>query len=298
MKIMQTISQFIDYISIERRLSSLTVSAYTIDLNSFREFASQNQIENIEDVDSMLIRQWEMKLLEEENLSARSVCRKLAALRSWNKYLRKQNIVKQDFFVKVTAPKVQHQLPVFFRESEMENLKNTPTLFPETFEGIRDSLIIELFYETGIRRAELVGLCDNSFDFENNTVKVLGKRSKERIIPIEIELKQNILYYLDVRYNTIKCDSEKFFVSEKGKPITANKVGDIVKKYMSKVSNADRISPHILRHSFATHLLNNGADINAIKELLGHSSLAATQVYTHNTIEKLKKIYKSAHPRA
>ena len=119
MKIMQTISQFIDYISIERRLSSLTVSAYTIDLNSFREFASQNQIENIEDVDSMLIRQWEMKLLEEENLSARSVCRKLAALRSWNKYLRKQNIVKQDFFVKVTAPKVQHQLPVFFRESEM-----------------------------------------------------------------------------------------------------------------------------------------------------------------------------------
>lgn len=298
MKIMQTISQFIDYISIERRLSSLTVSAYTIDLNSFREFASQNQIENIEDVDSMLIRQWEMKLLEEENLSARSVCRKLAALRSWNKYLRKQNIVKQDFFVKVTAPKVQHQLPIFFRESEMENLKNTPTLFPETFEGIRDSLIIELFYETGIRRAELVGLCDNSFDFENNTVKVLGKRSKERIIPIEIELKQNILYYLDVRYNTIKCDSEKFFVSEKGKPITANKVGDIVKKYMSKVSNADRISPHILRHSFATHLLNNGADINAIKELLGHSSLAATQVYTHNTIEKLKKIYKSAHPRA
>ena len=298
MKIMQTISQFIDYISIERRLSSLTVSAYTIDLNSFREFASQNQIENIEDVDSMLIRQWEMKLLEEENLSARSVCRKLAALRSWNKYLRKQNIVKQDFFVKVTTPKVQHQLPVFFRESEMENLKNTPTLFPETFEGIRDSLIIELFYETGIRRAELVGLCDNSFDFENNTVKVLGKRSKERIIPIEIELKQNILYYLDVRYNTIKCDSEKFFVSEKGKPITANKVGDIVKKYMSKVSNADRISPHILRHSFATHLLNNGADINAIKELLGHSSLAATQVYTHNTIEKLKKIYKSAHPRA
>ena len=249
MKIMQTISQFIDYISIERRLSSLTVSAYTIDLNSFREFASQNQIENIEDVDSMLIRQWEMKLLEEENLSARSVCRKLAALRSWNKYLRKQNIVKQDFFVKGTAPKVQHQLPVFFRESEMENLKNTPTLFPETFEGIRDSLIIELFYETGIRRAELVGLCDNSFDFENNTVKVLGKRSKERIIPIEIELKQNILYYLDVRYNTIKCDSEKFFVSEKGKPITANKVGDIVKKYMSKVFN-------ILLEKYPTEMLS------------------------------------------
>ena len=298
MKIMQTISQFIDYISIERRLSSLTVSAYTIDLNSFREFASQNQIENIEDVDSMLIRQWEMKLLEEDKLSGRSVCRKLAALRSWNKYLRKQSIVKQDFFVKVTAPKIQHQLPVFFREAEMEKLKDTPSLFPETFEGIRDSLIIELFYETGIRRAELVGLCDNSFDFENNTVKVLGKRNKERIIPIEIELKQNILYYLDVRYNTIKCDSEKFFVNEKGKPITANKVGEIVKKYMSMVSNAERISPHILRHSFATHLLNNGADINAIKELLGHSRLAATQVYTHNAIEKLKKIYKSAHPRA
>jgi integrase/recombinase XerC len=239
-----------------------------------------------------------MKLLEEDKLSGRSVCRKLAALRSWNKYLRKQSIVKQDFFVKVTAPKIQHQLPIFFREAEMEKLKDTPSLFPETFEGIRDSLVIELFYETGIRRAELVGLCDNSFDFENNTVKVLGKRNKERIIPIEIELKQNILYYLDVRYNTIKCDSEKFFVNEKGKPITANKVGEIVKKYMSMVSNAERISPHILRHSFATHLLNNGADINAIKELLGHSSLAATQVYTHNSIEKLKKIYKSAHPRA
>ena len=180
----------------------------------------------------------------------------------------------------------------------MERIKEDTSLFPETFEGIRDSLIIELFYETGMRRAELVGLCDNSIDFENNTIKVLGKRNKERIIPIGIELKQNILYYLDVRYNTIKCDSEKFFVSEKGNPITAKKVGDIVKKYMSLVSNADRISPHILRHSFATHLLNNGADINAIKELLGHSSLAATQVYTHNTIEKLKKIYKSAHPRA
>ncbi len=298
MKIMQTILQFIDYISIERRLSSLTVSAYTIDLNSFREFAAQNQIEDIEDVDSMLIRQWEMKLLEEDKLTARSVCRKLAALRSWNKYLRKQNIVKQDFFVKVTAPKIQHQLPVFFRESEMERIKDDKSLFPETFEGIRDSLIIELFYETGIRRAELVGLSDSSIDFENNTIKVLGKRNKERIIPIGIELKQNILYYLDVRYNTIKCDSEKFFVSKKGKPITANKVGDIVKKYMSMVSTAERISPHILRHSFATHLLNNGADINAIKELLGHSSLAATQIYTHNTIEKLKKIYKSAHPRA
>jgi integrase/recombinase XerC len=297
MKLSQSISQFIDYISIERRLSPLTAAAYATDLNSFLNFSEQNQVEDVEDVSSFLIRQWEMKLLEEEKLSARSVCRKLAALRSWNKYLRKQKIVTTDFFAKITAPKIQQQLPMFFRESEMEKISDQ-SLFPETFEGIRDSLIIELFYETGIRRAELVGISDNNIDFENNTIKVLGKRNKERIIPIELDLKQNILYYINVRYNIVGCDTEKLFVTEKGKPVTPSLVNSIVKKYMSKVSNANRISPHILRHSFATHLLNNGADINAIKELLGHSSLAATQVYTHNTIEKLKKIYKSAHPRA
>ena len=159
-------------------------------------------------------------------------------------------------------------------------------------------LEIEIFYATGIRRAELVGLCDNSIDFENNTIKVLGKRNKERIIPIEQDLKHDILNYIDLRYSVVESDTERLFVNDKGKPLSASTVGAIVKKYMSKVSNAERISPHVLRHSFATHLLNNGADINAIKELLGHSSLAATQVYTHNTVEKLKKIYKSAHPRA
>lgn len=297
MKINQSISQFIDYISIERRLSTLTVVAYSQDLGSFLDFLEQNEVYDVENISSLLIRQWEMKLLEEDKLSARSVCRKLAALRSWNKYLRKQKITSIDFFAKITSPKIQPQLPVFFRESEMEKLSEQP-LFPETFEGVRDFLIIEIFYATGIRRAELVGLCDNSIDFENNTIKVLGKRNKERIIPIEQDLKQDILNYIDLRYSVVESDTEKLFVNDKGKPLSASTVGAIVKKYMSKVSNAERISPHVLRHSFATHLLNNGADINAIKELLGHSSLAATQVYTHNTIEKLKKIYKSAHPRA
>lgn len=297
MKLSQSISQFIDYISIERRLSSLTVAAYSQDLISFLEFSEQNEVEDVENISSLLIRQWEMKLLEEDKLSARSVCRKLAALRSWNKYLRKQKIISTDFFAKITSPKIQPQLPVFFRESEMEKLSEQP-IFPETFEGVRDFLIIEIFYATGIRRAELIGLSDNSIDFENNTIKVLGKRNKERIIPIEQDLKQDILKYIDLRYSIVESDTEKLFVNDKGKPLSAAAVGTIVKKYMSIVSNAERISPHILRHSFATHLLNNGADINAIKELLGHSSLAATQIYTHNTVEKLKKIYKSAHPRA
>jgi integrase/recombinase XerC len=298
MKILQSISQFIDYMSFERRMSDLTVTAYKKDLDSFSYFASQNMIEEVEDLDALLIRQWEMHLLDVEKLSARSVCRKLAALRSWNRYLRRQGIISHDLFVKVTPPKVQKKLPLFFRESEMEKVLDG-SLFPDSFDGVRDHLIIELFYKTGIRRAELVGLLEKNVDFDNNTIKVLGKRNKERIIPIENDLKQNIIYYINVRFKEVGViNTEKLFVTNKGKEINPSTVETVVKRYMSLVSGAERKSPHILRHSFATHLLNNGADINAIKELLGHRSLAATQVYTHNTVEKLKKVYKSAHPRA
>ena len=297
MEIEQSIELFIDYLTTERRLSAHTVTAYTDDVRSFQDYCSAEDIPDTEELSPLLLRDWEKSLLD-DGIQPRSVSRKMASLRSWSRFLRKQKILEKDLFAKISTLKTRKNLPVFFRESEMSNLLDTDDVFPDTFDGIRDRLIIEMLYATGMRRAELIGLTDTSVDLANKTVKVLGKRNKERIIPIGTEVCELTKKYISERDKILHNKTDKFFVTQKGSAIYPMLVERVVKHYLSLFSNADRISPHVMRHTFATHLLDHGADINAIKELLGHANLSATQIYTHNTIERLKKTYKTAHPRA
>ena len=297
MKIGETILLFEDYLRNERRLSGLTVETYLSDLNFFKSYLDREGIGDTGELSPLLLRDWEVELLE-SGLKSRSVTRKMASLRAWNKFLRKQKIYEKDLFTKITSLKTPKRLPVFFRESEMETALETENIFAGDFEGVRNKLIIELLYVTGMRRAELISLKDSSVDLQNGFVKVFGKRSKERIVPIESDTRQMIENYILLRNEKVDNKTDRLFVTLKGNAVYPMLVERVVKTYMSLVSNADKVSPHVLRHTFATHLLNNGADINAIKELLGHANLAATQVYTHNTIERLKETYKTAHPRA
>ena len=297
MEINQSIELFTDYLSSERRFSEHTVKAYREDAFAFCQYCSEEDVHDTDDVSPSLLRDWEMSLMD-NGIQPRSVARKIASLRAWNRFLRKQKILEKDLFLKINTPKVGKRLPVFFRESEMDNLLATDDVFPDTFEGIRDRLIIETFYATGIRRAELIGLKNSWVDTNAHTLKVLGKRNKERIIPFGDKLCQHIEKYICIREAEVCNKTDRFFVTKSGNALYPMLVERVVKHYLSLFSTADKISPHVMRHTFATHLLDHGADINAIKELLGHANLSATQIYTHNTIEKLKKTYKTAHPRA
>ncbi len=297
MEIARTIELFTDYLSVERRMSEHTVVAYKNDIMSFCTYCTEEDVADTVDLSPILLRDWEMSLID-SGMQPRTVSRKMASLRIWNRFLRRQNILDRNLFVKITTPKVRKKLPVFFRENEMNGLLDTEGVFPDTFEGIRDRLILEMLYATGMRRAELIGLRDNSIDLSNRCLKVLGKRNKERIIPFGDEICGHIEKYISARDTQVHNKTDYFFVTTKGSAVYPMLVERIVKRYLSLFSNADKISPHVLRHTFATHLLDNGADINAIKELLGHASLSATQIYTHNTVERLKKTYKTAHPRA
>lgn len=297
MEIQYTIDCFLEYIATERRLSRATIAVYQSELDRFRTFLNQEiQITEIEAVDTKAVREWQASLMD-DGLSPNSIKRALSALNSWFKYLRRQHWVSTDIMAKITPPKSPKRLPIFYREQEVEKIYNQDDIFPDSFEGKRDRLLLQILYETGIRRAELVGLKESSIDFSAHAIKVLGKREKERIIPIENELEHNISKYLALK-KQISDIPESFFITAKGKPMNEAQVYQVVKKYMSSLSNAQRISPHIFRHSFATHMLNEGADINALKELLGHSDIAATEVYTHVTREHLKDTYKHAHPRS
>jgi integrase/recombinase XerC len=230
--------------------------------------------------------------------SAVSVHRKISCLRVYFRFLRKEGALKNDPLQKVVVPKRKKRLPVFIEEKAMSTLLDEVS-FGEDFEGVRNKTIIEMLYLTGMRRSELIGLKDSDLDLSEATVKVTGKRNKQRIIPLVKPFIKNLGTYMNMRdiyLNTKSC--EWFFVTGKGNKLYDKFVYNIVKGYLAMVTTADRKSPHILRHTFATHMLNNGADLNSIKELLGHANLSATQVYTHNTFEKLKKVYKQAHPRA
>lgn len=296
MNINAAIECFINYISTERRLATRTVALYTDALAHFSSFLSAQNISEVEDVDALQVRKWQVSMIE-ANLAPATVKLELSALRSWFKYLRRQKWITVDVMANVTPPKLPKHLPIFFRESEVEKIYTYSELFADTFEGKRDKLLLQILYETGIRLSELIGLRDSSVDFSAGIIKVLGKRDKERYIPIENELAHNIQCYFSLKQGIENC-SNTLFVGETGKPMSKSNVETVVKKYMSLVSNADRISPHVFRHSFATHLLNEGADINAIKELLGHADISATEIYTHVTREHLKETYKHAHPRA
>lgn len=296
MKIEETIDPFVNYISTERRLSARTVTIYFDALKQFIAFLSEQKIEDIEEVSAAEVRQWQMTQMERQ-LAPATIKQSLAAIGSWFRFLRRQKWISTDVMAKIVPPKQAVRLPVFFREQEVEPIYSSDELFPDTFQGKRDRLILRVFYETGMRRAELLGLKESSVDFYNSSVKVLGKRDKERIIPIENSLLHNIKEYLALKKEIEDC-SDSLFVNSKGKPMTASQVYKVVKKYMVPLSKADKVSPHVFRHSFATHLLNEGAELEAIKELLGHANVGVTEIYTHVTREHLREAYIHAHPRA
>jgi len=293
---MPNILEFCDYLSHQKRYSTHTVNAYKKDLEQFNQFLlSDYSITSFKEVNSSIIRSWMVKLIEND-ISTRTINRKVSTLKSYTKFLLKNNTIETSPLLKVVPTKRSKRLPAFVSENETANLF-TDIAFPNDYEGIRDNLILELFYATGIRLIELVNLETSTIDHTNSTLKVLGKRNKERIIPFSSNLKSKIDKYL-IERKSLKSSSTHLFLTKVGKKIYPKLVYRVVNHYLSLVTTTSKKSPHVLRHTFATHMLNNGADLNSIKEILGHSNLSATQVYTHNTIEKLKNIHKQAHPKA
>jgi integrase/recombinase XerC len=293
---MLKILSFCDHLLHQKRYSLHTITAYKKDLCQFKQFLFTDfEIENIIEVNSSMIRSWIVHLIE-SGISTRTINRKISSLKSFYKHLLKNKEIDHNPVLKVITPKVSKRLPEFVGEIDMQNLFQEQQ-FNTDFEGTRDQLILELFYASGIRLSELVNLNINSLDFNNSTIKVIGKRNKERLIPFGEKIKTSFLSYLEIR-STITDSKSYLFLTKKGTQIYPKLVYRIVNYYLSKVTTASKKSPHVLRHTFATHMLNNGADLNAIKEILGHANLSATQVYTHNTIEKLKNIHKQAHPKA
>ena len=291
------IKSFLDYLRYERNYSEKTVLAYSEDIKQLQEFAQEEYGRfNPLEVEAELIREWIVSLMD-RGYTSTSVNRKLSSLRSFYKYLLRQGEVTKDPLCKITGPKNKKPLPVFLKESEMNKLLDE-TDFGEGFEGCRDHLIIEMFYATGIRLSELIGLDDKDVDFSASLLKVTGKRNKQRLIPFGDELRLSLLNYIKVRNETVPDREKAFFVKQDGKRLYPMKVYNLVKRNLSKVVTLKKRSPHVLRHSFATSMLNNQAELGAVKELLGHESLTTTEIYTHTTFEELKKVYEQAHPRA
>lgn len=286
------LKDFISYIKLEKRYSQHTVLAYEKDLLEFEEFLSFQWDTQLIKANFQSVRAWVLSLMESGS-SPRTVNRKISSLRSFFKFhLRKGNI-ELNPLSKITPPKHRKDLPHFFSEKEMIDLSSIS--FENTYEGIRDKLILELFYCTGIRRQELIDL--KSVNVSNDEIKVLGKRNKERIIPLSHNLSDLLTQYKTLYREEFGEIKEDFFLTARGKKLYPKLVYQIVNRYIRPITTVKKVSPHVLRHSFATHMLNNGADLNAIKEILGHSNLSATQVYTHNSVEKLKNVHKLAHPR-
>lgn len=290
------IHSFLEYLQLERNYSDHTISAYKNDLESFKSFCSNEfDTHHLETVNYSIIRSWIVFLIN-KGLSNRSVNRKVSSLKSFFKFLQKTGTISTSPLAKHKALKTEKKIQVPFSELEViEVLEHLKT--EGDFKSVRDALIIEMFYLTGIRRSELIQLKESDVNLTSGTIKVLGKRNKERLIPLLPKLKNSLQKYLALK-GQLEVEHSRLFVTEKGKIIYDTLVYRIINNYFSKVSSKEKKSPHIIRHSFATHLMNEGADINAIKELLGHSSLASTQVYTHNNMGKLKEVYNQAHPRS
>ena len=289
------ITEFLNYLERERRYSQHTLLAYQNDLSSLKVFLEERYDEvEFTKVSSEMLRSWVIDLMEKQQ-SNRTVNRKISSVKSFYQFLKKKGQIKVLPTSKITSPRVEKPLPSFLKERETVNLFDEID-FNDDFSGLRDKIMLEVFYSTGVRLSELIQLKQDSFDRGTNSIKVLGKRNKERIIPISKTLAKNLSDYLSLKQSLF---SEPFiFLTDSGKKLYSKFVYRKVNSYLSRVSSLQKKSPHILRHTFATHMLNNGADLNTIKEFLGHANLSATEVYTHNSIEKLKNIYKQAHPRA
>jgi len=288
----EVVNFFLQHLQVERRLSPLTLRSYEIDLLQFLDFLDLDSLQ-VNHIKSQSIRAWLVEL-SNQGIQNRSINRKLATLRTFYKYLLRRGDVTENPMHTIRMVKTSKTLPTYLRESEMEQLfsqNETPKL---TFEEVRDQLALMLLYGTGMRLAELIQLSQQQVNLAAKTLRVIGKRNKERIIPMPTLLVELIQQYRSL--NPYQHDT--LLLTDKGDPCYPMFIQRVVKKYLGEVSTLEKLSPHVLRHSYATHLLNRGADLNAIKELLGHANLAATQVYTHNSMEKLKEIYKQAHPKA
>ena len=287
---------FLEYLSLERNYSDKTVISYGTDIAKFEEyFKGLDESLDFTAVDSDVVRSWVLKLMD-EGYEAASVNRKLSSLRSFYRYLLRKKMVAADPTQKVAGLKRKKPLPVFVREADMDRLLDAADL-GEGFKAVRNRLIVEMFYETGMRLSELVGLNDGDVDFSASVIKVTGKRNKQRLIPFGEELREDMRAYLSLR-DDYAANADAFFVRKDGKRIGRSTVYLLVRRYLSKVVTLKKKSPHVLRHSFATSMLNNHAELEAVKELLGHESLKTTEIYTHTTFEELKKVYEQAHPRA
>lgn len=287
---------FLLFLRTEKRFSPHTLTAYSADLEeAFQFFNREFDLTLPAELNTAMIRSW-VVFLSDEGREAKTVHRKISSLRSFYKFLVRKGHLAAFPFSDISLPKLRKKLPDFIESDKMEILLDKVS-FGEDFEGIRNKTIIEIFYGSGMRLSELLNLNVGDIDFSRRTVKVLGKRNKERIIPLPAEVLESLSGYLEIR-KKVSPETDALIVTAKGKRAYPRLVYGVVRHYLSAVTTADKKSPHVLRHSYATHLLNNGADINAIKELLGHANLAATQVYTHNTPEKLKKIHSKTHPRA
>lgn len=294
---MLTENAFLDYLRYERNYSDKTIVNYGSDIGQFREFIQEEvKVSEWASVNSQIVRSWIVSLMD-KGYTATSVNRKLSSLRSFYKFLLKRNELEVDPLRKIVGPKNKKMLPSFLKEGEMNDLLDKVD-FGKGFVACRDRLIVEMFYATGIRLSELIGLNDVDVDMSGCLLKVTGKRHKQRLIPFGDELKESIIAYKEIKKEEVQAFSRAFFVRLNGEPLYSGLVYSIVKRNLSKVVTLKKRSPHVLRHTFATSMLNNEAELEAVKELLGHSSLSATEIYTHTTFEELKKVYKQAHPRS
>ncbi len=294
---MSEIDKFLSYLRSEKRSSVHTVQAYKTDIEQFQAYIQHTFEESdILKATSVMVRSW-IASMKTDGFRSRSMHRKRSSLSSFYKYARRQGWLTVDPVKRSVAPKMEKRLPVFVDEKGMHDLLEEPGFFEDNFFGLRDRLMVTLLYECGIRRAELIGIKDEDIDMGRQQVRIFGKRSKERVIPVSEATLKMIAEYRQQRDAEFKVDHSHLLCTDRGSKVYPKFVYERVNLYLGRVSTIEKRSPHILRHTFATHMLNNGAQLNTVKELLGHSSLAATQIYTHNTIEKLKSIHEQNHPK-
>jgi len=292
---MENLAAYLQYLEYEKRYSIHTIDAYKRDLLSFENFCFNDGIKD-EDVDYRVIRRWVVALVNRGD-SFRTVNRKVGSLRSFFKYLMKKELLSVNPMEKIGTLKNEKTLPVFVTAEKMDELFDEEMIDNDDFKAMRDKMTLELFYMTGIRLSELINLKDSDVDAIAMTIKVLGKRNKERIIPLTMSFCERLYQYVSLK-KSVFPETNRLFVLDSGEPLYERWVQRLSNKKLNSVTTMKKRSPHVLRHSFATNILNEGAELNAIKEILGHANLAATQVYTHNSLKRIKKIYEQAHPRA